>query len=57
MASYSVSRNVQLQLNVNNVFDKQYLTRLRTQRLAWATPGEARSVVLAANCLTLKRTA
>lgn len=49
MASYTVNRKLQLQLNVNNLFDKQYLTRLRTQRLAWATPGEARSVVLSAN--------
>ncbi len=49
MASYTVNRTVSLQLNVNNLFDKQYLTRLRTQRLAWATPGEARSIVLSAN--------
>jgi catecholate siderophore receptor len=48
-ASYTVSRRLQLQVNVNNLFDKQYLTRVRTQRLAWATPGEARSVVLSAN--------
>jgi catecholate siderophore receptor len=49
MASYSLNRSWQLQLNVNNLFDKQYLTRVRTQRLAWATPGEARSIVLSAN--------
>jgi catecholate siderophore receptor len=49
MASYALNRTVSLQLNVNNLFDKQYLTRLRTQRLAWATPGEARSIVLSAN--------
>jgi catecholate siderophore receptor len=49
MASYTVNRTLQLQLNVNNLFDKQYLTRVRTQRLAWSTPGEARSVVLSAN--------
>jgi catecholate siderophore receptor len=49
MGSYTVKRGVQLQLNVNNLFDKQYLTRVRTQRLAWSTPGEARSVVLSAN--------
>jgi catecholate siderophore receptor len=48
-ASYNINRTVQVQLNVNNLFDKQYLTRVRTQRLAWATPGEARSVVLSAN--------
>lgn len=49
MASYTVNRTLQLRLNINNLFDKQYLTRLRTQRLAWATPGEARSFVLSAN--------
>jgi catecholate siderophore receptor len=49
MASYALNRGLRLQLNINNLFDKQYLTRLRTQRLAWATPGEARSIVLSAN--------
>ena len=49
MATYSVNRALQLQLNVNNLLDKQYLTRVRTQRLAWGTPGEARSIVLSAN--------
>jgi catecholate siderophore receptor len=49
MASYTVNRTLQLQLNVNILFDKQYLTRVRAQRLAWSTPGEARSVVLSAN--------
>ncbi|HXR52312.1 MAG TPA: TonB-dependent receptor, partial [Steroidobacteraceae bacterium] len=49
MASYSLNRNFQLQLNANNLFDKQYLTRVRTQRLGWGTPGEARSFVLSAN--------
>jgi catecholate siderophore receptor len=49
MASYQFNRSLQLQLNVNNLFDKHYLTRVRTQRLAWATPGEARSIVLSAN--------
>ena len=49
MASYAVNPRLSLQLNANNLFDKQYLTRLRTQRLAWATPGEARSIVLSAN--------
>jgi catecholate siderophore receptor len=49
MASYSFNRHLSLQLNVNNLFDKEYLTRVRTQQVAWATPGEARSFVLAAN--------
>jgi len=49
MAAYQYNRSLRLQLNVNNLFDKQYLARVRTQRLAWATPGEARSIVLSAN--------
>jgi catecholate siderophore receptor len=49
MVSYGVTRKLDLQLNVNNIFDKEYLTRVRTQEIAWATPGEARSFVLSAN--------
>jgi catecholate siderophore receptor len=49
MASYQISRNMTVQANINNIFDKQYLTRVRTRRLAWATPGEARSVVVSAS--------
>lgn len=48
MASYRFNRNFSLQLNINNIFDKEYLTRNRTQVVAWATPGEARSFVLTA---------
>ncbi|HEY6645210.1 TonB-dependent siderophore receptor [Povalibacter sp.] len=49
MVSWGVTRNLDLQLNANNLFDKEYLVRVRTQEQAWATPGEARSFVLAAN--------
>ena len=49
MAAYSFNRNFMVQLNVNNIFDEDYLTRVRTQPVAWATPGEARSYVLSAN--------
>lgn len=49
MASYQLNPRIQVQFNVNNLLDKQYLTRLRTQQIAWATPGEARSFVLSAN--------
>jgi catecholate siderophore receptor len=48
MATWSINRNLSLQLNINNIFDKEYLTRVRTQPVAWATPGEARSFVLTA---------
>jgi catecholate siderophore receptor len=48
MATYRFNRNFSLQLNINNLFDKEYLTRVRTQPVAWATPGEARSFVLTA---------
>jgi catecholate siderophore receptor len=46
MATWRFNRVFSLQLNINNLFDKRYLTRVRTQALAWATPGEARSFVL-----------
>ncbi len=49
MVSWGVTRNLDLQLNANNLFDKEYLVRVRTQEVAWATPGEARSFVLTAN--------
>jgi catecholate siderophore receptor len=38
-----------VQLNVNNIFDEEYLTRVRTAGdVAWGTPGDARSAVLTA---------
>lgn len=46
MAYYQVSDRLSLQLNLNNVFDKQYYTRVRNN--GWATPGDARSAVLTA---------
>lgn len=49
MVSYGVIRGLDLQLNVNNLFDKEYLTRIRTTEQGWATPGEGRSFILTAN--------
>jgi catecholate siderophore receptor len=46
MVGYQINPSVGLQLNVNNLFDKEYYTRIRNN--GWATPGEARSVVLTA---------
>jgi catecholate siderophore receptor len=46
MVGYRVNENFDLQLNVNNLFDKEYYTRIRNN--GWATPGEARSAVLTA---------
>jgi catecholate siderophore receptor len=46
MVSFDVTRDLTLQLNANNLFDKQYYTRVRNN--GWATPGDARSVVLSA---------
>lgn len=49
MVSYRINRNLGLQLNVNNLFDEKYLTRVRTSGdIAWGTPGDARSAVLTA---------
>jgi len=49
MVAWKVNRNLALQLNVNNLFDEKYLTRVRTGGdIAWATPGDARQAVLTA---------
>jgi catecholate siderophore receptor len=47
MVGYSVTRNLDLTLNVNNVLDKEYYLRIRNN--GWATPGDARQATLTAN--------
>ncbi|GMV31076.1 MAG: TonB-dependent receptor [Rhodanobacteraceae bacterium] len=49
MVAWNVNRDLRLQLNVNNLFDKEYYTRIRTQPSAWATPGDGRQVTLQAS--------
>lgn len=49
MAAWNVNRDLRLQLNVNNLFDKEYYTRIRTSASGWATPGEGRQVTLQAS--------
>jgi TonB-dependent siderophore receptor len=46
MVGYQLNRRIGLQLNVNNLFDKEYYTRIRNN--GWATPGDERSAVLTA---------
>jgi len=46
MVAYEVNRQLSLQLNATNLFDKEYYVRVRNN--GWATPGDARSVVLSA---------
>ena len=46
MVSWALDEQLSLQLNANNLFDKQYFTRVRNN--GWATPGDARSLVLSA---------
>lgn len=49
MVSYQVNGKLGLQLNVNNLLDETYYTRIRnTATSGWATPGEGRSAVLTA---------
>ena len=49
MVAYKVNRNFSLQLNLTNLFDEDYLTRVRTAGdVAWGTPGDGRSAVLTA---------
>jgi catecholate siderophore receptor len=47
MLAWAVNDRLALQLNASNLFDKQYFIRVRNN--GWATPGEARSLVLSAN--------
>ncbi|MBW8850856.1 MAG: TonB-dependent receptor [Xanthomonadales bacterium] len=58
MVGYAVNDRLDLQLNLNNLLDAEYYTRIRnniaftgatvTGGNGWATPGEARSAVLTA---------
>lgn len=47
MARYNVNKNVDLQLNVNNLSDKRYFTKAYTSH--YATEAEGRSAVLSIN--------
>lgn len=44
MASYQFNPSLGLQLNINNLTDKEYYARIRNNR--WATPGEGRTAIL-----------
>lgn len=47
--TYQVNRHAELRLNVNNLTDEAYLTRVRTSANGWATPGDARNATLTLN--------
>jgi len=47
MVGYAVNDALNLQLNVNNIFDKEYYIRIRNN--GWATPGDRRSATLTVN--------
>jgi catecholate siderophore receptor len=47
MVGYQVLPSLDLQLNVNNLFDNEYYTRVRNN--GWATVGDARSVIFTAS--------
>jgi catecholate siderophore receptor len=53
MASYSFNKHVNLQLNVSNLFDKEYFTQLRSTSTTsgWVNPGAGRTATLAANVM------
>ncbi|PZQ57623.1 MAG: TonB-dependent siderophore receptor [Novosphingobium pentaromativorans] len=44
--AYDFSPNFSAQINVKNIGDKLYYTRIRGNGVGWATPGDARSAVL-----------
>lgn len=48
MASYDVTKNLSLQLNVYNLFDKEYITSLNNSGARYI-PGQERNVLLTAN--------
>ena len=47
MAKYDVNKNVNLQLNVNNISDKRYFTSAHASH--YANEGDGRNAVLAIN--------
>jgi catecholate siderophore receptor len=47
MAGYDFSPKLGVQLNVNNVTDKEYYERIRNN--GWATPGQGRNAILTLN--------
>jgi catecholate siderophore receptor len=50
MASYNASKLLSVQLNVTNLFDKEYFTQLRTVSTTsgWVNPGTGRTAILTA---------
>jgi len=48
MVAYDLSKNVTLQLNVNNLFDKEYVASVNNGGSRYK-PGEARNALLSAN--------
>lgn len=50
MAKYDVNKNVNLQLNVNNISDKRYFTSAHASH--YANEGDGRNAVLAINLST-----
>jgi catecholate siderophore receptor len=50
MASYTVNKLVNIQLNVLNLFDKEYFTQLRTVSTTsgWVNPGAGRTAIVSA---------
>jgi catecholate siderophore receptor len=45
--SYQATPKLDLQLNINNLTDEEYYSRMRNN--GWATPGDARAFILTAN--------
>jgi catecholate siderophore receptor len=51
MAAYTIDRHFNLQLNISNLFDKEYFTQLRSVSTTsgWVNPGAGRTAALAVN--------
>jgi len=51
MATYTVNKQLNLQMNVTNIFDKEYFTQLRSTSTTsgWVNPGAGRTAILSVN--------
>ncbi|MND09756.1 hypothetical protein D3C83_333320 [compost metagenome] len=50
MATFTLSENLALQLNIDNLTDEEYFERIRNNAgNGWSTPGAARNAVVSLN--------
>ncbi len=47
--TYAINGRTELRLNISNLTDEEYLTRVRTSATGWASPGDVRNATLTLN--------